>query len=108
MTVDLSNIPPKYKEQLKKLPDRVTIDWETDEICLRVYPVGAPNPINSYRVDCDRCATPEAFLDWVYQVEEKIWGTPEILGGLIIAFDIWCQKTGRGEARKHFNAYHRM
>jgi len=32
-----------------------------------------------YSVDLDRCTTAGACLDWIHQLHEKVWMTPEVL-----------------------------
>lgn len=40
-----------------------------------------------YYVDLARSHTAEARCDWLAQIAEKTWATPEILGQLVLAFD---------------------
>ena len=41
-----------------------------------------------YDVRLDECKTPTGLLDWIAQVNEKVWATPEVVGGLVKAMDI--------------------
>lgn len=41
-----------------------------------------------YDVRLDECETANGLLDWIAQVNEKEWATPEIVGGLVKAMDI--------------------
>jgi len=40
-----------------------------------------------YYVDLERCNTSAELADWVFQIANKGWGTPEVLGHLIQALD---------------------
>ena len=40
-----------------------------------------------YEVDLERCLTSESVLDWIFQVRQKIWATPECMTGLLNLLD---------------------
>ena len=42
---------------------------------------------DGYWIDLDRCATAAQVLDWLAQMVDKPWGTPEALGWLVRALD---------------------
>lgn len=41
-----------------------------------------------YEIDLDRCSTSAQVLDWIAQVEGKMWATDRILAGLVRALDL--------------------
>jgi len=40
-----------------------------------------------YGVDLERCKTSSAILDWIIQIAQKVWATPEDIGNLVRALD---------------------
>ena len=40
-----------------------------------------------YHVRLDGCKTAIGLLDWLAQVSDKDWGTPEVVGGLVKAME---------------------
>ncbi|HEX4473999.1 MAG TPA: hypothetical protein VH142_02910 [Polyangiaceae bacterium] len=40
-----------------------------------------------YEVDLERCETAAACLDWIMQIAAKTWATPDVIAGLVDAFD---------------------
>ncbi|HEY3451909.1 MAG TPA: hypothetical protein VGK67_36460 [Myxococcales bacterium] len=40
-----------------------------------------------YEVDLERCTTSAEMLDWLCQVAEKDWATPDTVGNLVLAFN---------------------
>lgn len=40
-----------------------------------------------YEVDLERCDTSSGILDWILQVSQKEWATPEDIGNLVRALD---------------------
>jgi len=41
----------------------------------------------TYEIELDRCKTSAEKCDWLAQIAEKTWGTPEVLGYLVQALD---------------------
>jgi len=40
-----------------------------------------------YQINLERCATSAQVLDWIAQIAQKTWATPEIVGALVKALD---------------------
>jgi hypothetical protein len=40
-----------------------------------------------YCLDIDRCTTPEDFIDWIYQIFNKHWCSPELMHELLTVLD---------------------
>ena len=40
-----------------------------------------------YEVDLERCTTSAEMLDWICQVAEKTWATPDTVGNLAMALN---------------------
>ncbi len=40
-----------------------------------------------YEVDLERCKTTSDILDWIVQIAQKAWATPEDIGNLVRALD---------------------
>jgi len=51
--------------------------------------VGTPKdfPGCLYEIDLDRCQTSGQKCDWLAQIAEKTWASPEVLGHLVQALD---------------------
>ena len=41
----------------------------------------------SYEIDLDTCTTSPEVLDWIMQVDGKVWATPTVLAGLVRALN---------------------
>jgi len=52
-------------------PDTLTLVW----------------PGNGYYIDLDRCTASSRVLDWIIQIRKKTWTSPEVMAGLVQAFD---------------------
>ena len=40
----------------------------------------------SYEIDLERLRSSAGMLDWIFQVRQKIWATPQVLSDLLAAF----------------------
>lgn len=40
-----------------------------------------------YSIDLDRCQNSAEMLDWIFQIHNKAWSTPEILSQVLDAFN---------------------
>ena len=45
-----------------------------------------------YEIDLERSNTPAQILDWIYQLDQKIWMTNDLMGQIIQAYDDACEK----------------
>lgn len=50
---------------------------------LTIHVHGAYN----YEIDLDTCTRSAKVLDWIAQIANKSWTTPEIIGDLVLAMD---------------------
>lgn len=44
-----------------------------------------PGARGGYEVDLERCLTCADTLDWIFQVNAKVWATPAVMAGLLNA-----------------------
>lgn len=45
-----------------------------------------------YEIDLERCNSPAEILDWIFQVKNKGWITPELMDDLLTAFEHACDE----------------
>ena len=45
-----------------------------------------------YKINLEECNNGLEILDWIYQVFDKTWGTPQTVYDLIECFEIVCQE----------------
>jgi hypothetical protein len=61
--------------------------FRRDNCTLEMTGPAYPGGSNPYYIDLDRCCTPEEMLDWVFQINGKEWGAPEVVKSMLDAFD---------------------
>lgn len=59
--------------------------WTLDDENLELHWHADEGPWVGYDVDLERCRTSAETLDWIAQVAQKTWATPEVIGSLVEA-----------------------
>ncbi len=77
------------------LPPTLLIDSDMELLVVRLPPHG-------YEIDLERCNSASEMLDWIFQVHDKPWMTPELLAQVIQALENPCWRTFHGSVQRVF------